>query len=102
MEVPINPDDMTQFDFIVCGSGSSAAFLARCLAGTGDIRVLRLDLDLDLSEIPWFPASLGKAHRCLRVNIHASDAAADHDVEPQLMAVATVGIQGRRVGNGGY
>jgi choline dehydrogenase-like flavoprotein len=100
MEIPINPDDITQFDFIVCGSGSSAAFLARCLADTGDIRVLLLDLDLP--EIPWFPASLGKAHRCLRVNTHASDAPADDDVEPRLMAVATERIQGRRVGNGGY
>jgi choline dehydrogenase-like flavoprotein len=100
MEKLINPADITQFDFIVCGSGSSAAFLARCLADTGDIRVLLLDLDPP--EIPWFPASLGKARRCLRVNTDASDAPADHDVEPQLMAVATEGIQGRRVGNGGY
>jgi choline dehydrogenase-like flavoprotein len=98
MEIPINPDDITQFDFIVCGSGSSAAFLARCLADTGDKRVLLLDLDPP--EIPWFPASLGKARRHLQVS--ASDAPADHDVEPQLMAVANSGIHGCRIANGGY
>jgi hypothetical protein len=37
MEIPVNPDDITQFDFIVCGSGSNAAFLARCLAYTEDM-----------------------------------------------------------------
>ncbi|HXO52788.1 MAG TPA: hypothetical protein VN888_17570 [Mycobacterium sp.] len=76
-----------------------AAFLARSLADSGDKRV-RL-LDLDPPEIPCFPPSFGKARRYLRVNTHASDAPADHDVEPQLIALAPEGIQGARVGNGG-
>jgi choline dehydrogenase-like flavoprotein len=98
VEIPVNPDEITEFDFIVCGSDSSAAFLARCLADTEEVRVLLLDLDPP--EIPWVPASLGRARR--HVQMSASAAPADRDVEPHLMAVATRGIQGRRAGNGAY
>jgi hypothetical protein len=56
MGTPTSPDEITQYNFIICGSGTSASDLARCLAETADVRVLLLTGAE--SENHWVPASL--------------------------------------------
>jgi|ERR1700716_2535720 choline dehydrogenase-like flavoprotein len=56
MDTRTSPEEITRYDFIICGSGASAPVLARCLAETADVRVLLLEGAE--SETPWVPASL--------------------------------------------
>src|SRR3977135_4365668 len=68
MATPMSPAEITQYDFIICGSGTSASELARCLAEIADIRVLLLEGAE--SETPWVPASLTKHALASREGSH--------------------------------
>jgi choline dehydrogenase-like flavoprotein len=76
MGTPTSPDEITQYNFIICGSGTSASDLARCLAETAGVRVLLLTGAE--SENHWVPASLAMNALATQDDNHAAAPSQSH------------------------